>query len=321
MAVGNTFSDNQIRMFLRTIERMPPQLMQKIAEENDVDLPFELSSPSELSEFLLKELSDDVKENIINTYGDAGSVLSYFFTSGDNIPILKQLKEKSIGIYSLKEQSETLEDVPYFDQVEIHKATQTLRVRFHYYKGKTYLLDEETKTIKEFRRAFYGVVIYRPEKKLLEVRTKHLDLARKAAQRTASALGIEDLPVCLDFRKQDYIKRFLDWIRSLNNARIEFPIREAKSSLIISARSGIDLRKLKEFQTYLEHGMLRGGHATIEKEKGKQINFRIFFRDCRTFFTSFCTEDDIQFVVDAIEKITEGFKFAVPDKMLEQFFK
>lgn len=319
--MGNALSTSQIHIFLRTVERMPPQLIHRIAEENDLDVPFELYSPSELSEFLLKELPNDVKDDIIDTYGDAGKVLSYFLTCGDKIPILGELKKKSMGIFSLKEQSETLEDVPYFDEVETHNSTQTLRVRFHYYKGKTYLLDEATKTIKEFRRAFYGVVVYRPERKLLEVRAKHLDLARKTAQRTAVTLGIKDLPVSVDFRKSEYIKRFLDWIRSLNNARIEFPIREARSSLIISARSGIDLRKLKEFQTYLEHGMLRGGHATIEKEKGKQINFRIFFRDCRTFFTSFCTEDDIQFVVDAIEKITEGFMFAIPDKMLEQFFK
>jgi len=300
---------------------MPLPLIHKIAENNDVDVPFELGSPSELSEFLLKEFPDDVKEEIIASYGDAGNVLSYFFTSGDKIPTLEALKKTSHDIYSLKESSETLEDVPYFDEVEVQRFTQTLRIRFHYFKGWTYLLDEETKTVKQFRRAFYGVVVYRPQKSLLEVRAKHLDLARKSAQRTATALGMGNLPTSLDFRKPEFIKRFLDWIRSLNNARIEFPIREAKSSLIISARSGIDLRQLKEFHTYLEHGMLRGGHATIEKEKGKEINFRIFFRDCRTYFTSFCTEDDINFVVEALEKITEGFKFVTPDRMLEQFFK
>lgn len=314
-------SKDEVLIFTRTIQRMPPTLVRKIAEENNINIPFELSSLSELSEFLLQELDDGVKREIIANYGDAGNVLSYLFTSGDEIPKLEELTQKSLAIYSLKEESETLEDVPYFDEAGVHEYTKTFRVRFHYYKGRTYFLDEETKTIKEFRKAFHGMVIYRPEKTLIEVRTKHLDLARKAAQRTAAALDMEELPVSLDLRKPEYIKRFLDWIRSLNNARFEFPIREAKSSIIISARSGMDLRKLKEFQTYLEHGMLRGGHATIEKEKGRYVNFRIFFRACRIFFTSFCTEDDINFVLDAIEKISEGYRFVTPERMLDQFFK
>jgi hypothetical protein len=323
VTVAKALSENKIRLFMRTVERAvrsSPDLIYKIAKDNDVDIPFELSSPSELAEFFLKELPDYVKQNIIDIYGDAGNVLSYFFTFGDEIPSLADLRNKSMRIHSLKEESDVLEDVPYFDEVEVHETTQTLRIRFHYYKGRTYLLDDETKTIKEFRRAFYGVVIYRPKRKLIEARAKHLDLARKAAQRTATTLGME-VPVTLDFRKQECIKSFLDWIRSLNNARIEFPIREAKSSLIISARTGIDLKKLKEFKDALEHGRLRGGHATVQRNKGEQINFRIFFRDCRTYFTSFCTESDIDFVTDAIEKITEGHKFVMPKGLLEQFFK
>ena len=147
-----------------------------------------------------------------------------------------------------------------------------------------------------------------------------MDLARSAIQRTAAVLGMA-IPGTLNFRKQECIQRFLDWIRSLNNARIEFPIREAKSSLTISARTGFDLKKLQEFKDALEHGRLRGGHATVERKRGEQINFRIFFKDCRVYFTSFCTESDIDFVTDAIEKITEGYKFVVPKGLLEKFFE
>jgi hypothetical protein len=295
-------------------------LIYKIAEGNDIDIPFELGSPSELSEILLKELPNYVILDIVDKYGDAGNVLSYYFTFGDRIRQLEDLKKESIKIRSLKEESDVLEDVPYFDEVKVHPTTQTLRVRFHYYKGRTFLLDEETKTIRQFRKAFYGVVIFRPDRKLVEVRAKHMDLARKAAQRTTTVLGME-VPVTLDFRKQECIRRFLDWIRSLNNARIEFPIREAKSSLIINARSGIDLKKLQEFRDALEHGKLRGGHATVEKNKGEEINFRIFFRDCRVYFTSFSTETDIDFVTDAIEKIAGGYKFVIPKGLLEKFFE
>jgi hypothetical protein len=230
------------------------------------------------------------------------------------------LNSKAIRIRSLREESDVLEDTPFFDEVGVHQFSQSFRIRFHYYKGKTYLLEEETKTIKEYRKAFYGVAIFRPNKKLIEVRAKHRDIARKVAQRSAAALGIP-IPTTLDFRKQDCITRFLEWIRSLNNARIEFPIREAKSSLIISARSGIDLKKLKEFKDALENGKLRGGHATVERKRGEQLNFRIFFRDCRIYYTSFCTEDDIDFITDAIEKITEGHKFVVPKGLLEKYLE
>jgi hypothetical protein len=319
----DTLPDSKTLLFTRVIERayhVSPNLIYKLAKDNDVDIPFDLSSPSEVSEFLLKELPDHIKLDIIDKYGDAGNVLSYYFTFGDEITPLEDLKKKSVQIRSLKEESDVLEDVPYFDEVEIHPTTQTLRVRFHYYKGKTFLLDEEAKTIRQFRKAFYGVVIFRPSRKLVEVRAKHMDLARKVAQRTTTVLGMQ-VPVTLDFRKQECIKRFLDWIRSLNNARIEFSIREAKSSLIINARSGIDLKQLQDFKDALEHGKLRGGHATVEKSKGEEINFRIFFRDCRVYFTSFCTESDIDFVTDAIEKITEGYKFVIPKGLLEKFFE
>lgn len=321
--VTDTLSESKTRLFTRIIERAihsSPSLIYKIAEQNDVDIPFELGSPSELSEFLLKELPAHVRQSLIDDYGDAGNVLSYYFTFGEEIPSLEDLKKKSVRVRSLKEESDVLEDVPYFDEVEVHPTTQTLRIRFHYYKGKTYYLDEETKTIRLLRKAFYGVAIYRPKAQLIEARAKHMDIARKAVQRTATAMGM-DVPITLDLRRQECIRNFLDWIRSLNNARIEFPIREARSSLIINARSGIDLKKLQEFKDALEHGKLRGGHATVERNKGEEINFRIFFRDCRIYFTSFCTESDIDFVTDALEKITGGYKFVIPKGLLEKYFK
>lgn len=109
---------------------------------------------------------------------------------------------------SLKEDSLSLENVPYFEEVETHKSTQSLRVRFHYFKGSVFFFDERTKTIKERRRAFYGVVVFRPQKALLEVRAKHKDIAHKTAIRTATALGIKGGIYSLDFRKQEYIKKF-----------------------------------------------------------------------------------------------------------------
>jgi hypothetical protein len=319
----NALPDNKIQLFTRVIERayhVSPRLVYNIAEQNEVDLPYDLGSPLELSEYLLKELPSYAIFDLIDKYGDAGNVLSYFFTFGDKILPVEDLKKRFIQVRSLKEDSDVLEDIAYFDEVDVHPSTQTVRVRFHYYKGRTFLLDEETKTIRQYRRAFYGVVIFRPNKRLVEVRAKHRDLARKAAQKVTTTLGME-VPVTLDFRKQEYIQKFLDWIRSLNNARIEFPIKEAKSSLIINARSGIDLKQLKEFKDALEHGKLRGGHATVERNKGEEINFRIFFRDCRVYFTSFSTETDIDFVTDAIEKITGGYKFVIPKGLLEKFFE
>jgi hypothetical protein len=314
--------ESKARLFTRTIERavhIVPSLIYKIAENEDLDIPFDLGAPSEISEFLLKELSDSAKWRIIDTYGDAGNVLSYFFTFGNAIPSIDELRRNSYRIASLKEDSDVLEDTPYFDEVEVHSMSQTLRVRFHYYKGRTYLLDEATKTIREFRKAFYGVIVYRPQKKIVEARATHMDLARSAVRRTAAVLGMPS-PETLNFRKQECIQRFLDWIRSLNNARIEFPIKEAKSSLTISARSGFDLKKLQDFREALEHGRLRGGHATVQRKKDEQINYRLFFRDCRVYFTSFCTESDIDFVTDAIEKITEGYKFDIPKGLLDKFF-
>jgi hypothetical protein len=114
-------------------------------------------------------------------------------------------------------------------------------------------------------------------------------------------------------------KKFIDWITSLNSATIELPLSEVSGSLIISARKGLDLRTAKRYQEELEHGRLRHGHVTI-KHNDSIINFHIYFKECHKKYTLFSSEEDIEYVVNALEKISEGYEFAKPEKMLMEFF-
>jgi len=308
------------------MRKMPNSLIMRLAQDNEVEVPFDiLGYPYEVSNFLLKELGSEALEEIVMEYGDAGKPIVFLFTCEDETPSLEELTKKSDALLSFEPESKTLESMPYFDEAYVHEPTGTFRVRFHYIKGRVFLLDK-TVEIREERVAHYGVLILRPNKTVFEVRARHKGVASKAAIRAAAVLGIEKPPYPPDFRKKEIIEKFLNWIRSLNNARIGFSVRETVSSLSMSARRGSDLRTDEDFRKYLEYGMLKGGHATaygqrVVKGQPRNVNFRIFFRDCRIYFTRFSYEDDIEYVVDALEEIGAGRQAETPQRILEEFSK
>lgn len=313
------YSEDEAQIFMRIIRDMPYHQVYKLIQEYNIEVPIELPT-HQLPEFLYEELDPNMRRAIIADYRDAGKVLCYFFTLSKKTPSLQDLRRNPTLFLSLKSESEIFENTPYFRNVEAHEQTGTLRVRFNYYKGRTQLFDKETQTLKEYFNVYPGVVIFRPNKRLVEVRAKHRTVSRIAANRCAIALKIDPL-YPLNLYGEEYIRRFLKWIYSLNNARFEFDVRQALSSLSMSARGRTDLRKLQEFRKYLREGKLRGGHATIITEENRKIRFRIFFRDCRVYFTSFSKEGDIEIVADALEKITEGYEFETPIKTIEEYFK
>jgi len=315
---GADLSETEAQKFLRIIREMPANLVHELIEHYDIDVPLELPM-DELPAFLLDELDASARKEIIDNYGDAGKTLCYFFTFDDQTPVLDELIKKKNVIVSLKTEG-VFENVPYFEKVEIHEPTRSLRVRFHYYKGRTQLFDAETQRLKEYLYHLPGVIIFRPNRRLVEVRAKYRSISRIAAARASAVLGLK-APYSLNLHKEEYIQRFLNWINSLNNARFEFDVRQVLSSLSMSARGRIDLRRVGEFRKYLREGKLRGGHATIITEEKRKIKFRIFFRNCRVYFTSFSNEEDIEKIAEALEKIVEGYRFETPNKLLEDYFK
>jgi hypothetical protein len=305
---------------------MPNNLIVRIAQDNDIKIPFDIvGEPYRVSDFLLKELNPDALEKVIVEYGDAGTPITYLFTCDEKTPPLDALWKKRSALLSFEPDSKTLESMPYFEEAYVNQPTQTCRIRFHYLKGRVFLYGRRNQ-IREERLAHYGRVVFRPDKALFEVRVKHGDVARKTAIRAAAALGFNRPPYPLGLRKREVIERFLSWIRSLNNARIGFSVRETISSLSMSARHGADLRSSEDFRKYLEYGMLKGGHATafgqrIVDGRPRDVNLRIFFRDCRVCFTKFSYEDDIEYVVDALENIAEGRQIETPQRLLAEFSK
>jgi len=312
-------SETKAQTFLRIIREMPANMVLGLIHKYDIDVPFELHL-NELPEFLFGELDADVRKEIIHDYANAGKALCYFFSFDEQVPNIDQLlKKRSSAIVSLKREG-IIENLPYFEKFEIHEPTGSLRAKFRYYKGRTHLFDKETQTLREYLPVLSGVVIFRPGRKLVEVRAKHGSVSRNAVTGSSVALGL-DAPYTLNLRKEVFIGRFLNWINSLNNARFEFDVRQVLSSISMSTRGRIDLRGVNEFRKYLKEGRLRGGHATIITENKRKIRFRIFFRNCRVYFTSFSNENDIGIVGEALEKIVEGYRFETPDKLLEDYFK
>jgi len=256
-------------------------MLYKFADIYDVEIPFDAEDNYTIVKSFLDDLSLEGKKELLSQYGDAGKVSSYIFISREKTPPIQNVYSKARALLEIESESRFFEKYPYFDEVEIDDLTHTLRIRFHYLLGSVSLIDEETGISKEHRRSWRGVVVYRPESRFLEIRTKYRSMARRLSARIPAYLGLEPF-YSFNLMDAEMNMRFVDWISSLNSATIELPISGVSGSLTITARKGLDLRTAKRYHEELKYGRLRQGHVTIEPEKDHNINFHIYFRDCHT---------------------------------------
>ena len=318
---SSDLSERQVFRLRRTLWKMPTHMLHELADVYEVEIPFDAPDTySEINSFL-DELSLEAKKEILSKYGDAGKVSSYVFTSREETQPIQTVFKKARALLDEKPDSQFWERYPYYDDVEVDHATHTLRIRFHYLLGSVSLIDEKTGIPKEHRNYWRGTVVYTPKSRILEVRVKHRSMARKMSARIPAYLGLEPF-FSFNLMDEKMIRSFVDWISSLNSATIELPLGERISgSLIISARKGMDLRTAKRFNEELRHGRLRNGHVTIEPEKDQKINFHIYFRDCHIKYTLFSSETDIRYILNALEKMGEGYEFGKPERMLTEYFE
>lgn len=305
---------------LRTaLREMPTPTIYRLADKYEVEIAPETADVYETIESFIDEASLDAKKEILSQYGDAGKVSSFVFMSREKTPLIQNIFPKAKSLKDFKADSPFWELYPYYDEVEVDHATRTLRIRFHYLRGSVTLIDEATGRPKQVRQYWTGVIVYRPDSKMLEIRTKHPSMAKKLSARIPASLGLEPFysPNLMD---EDMNKRFIEWIKSLNSATIELPITEISGSLVITARKGMDLRTAKKYQEELKYGRLRHGHVTIEPSKDNIINFHIYFRNCHIKYTLLTNETDIDYVVKALENIFEGHRFERPEALLTKYF-
>lgn len=274
-------SQRQTVRLRRRLLEMPMHMLYKFADIYDVEIPFDAEDNYTIVKSFLDDLSLEGKKELLSQYGDAGKVSSYIFISREKTPPIQNVYSKARALLEIESESRFFEKYPYFDEVEIDDLTHTLRIRFHYLLGSVSLIDEETGISKEHRRSWRGVVVYRPESRFLEIRTKYRSMARRLSARIPAYLGLEPF-YSFNLMDAEMNMRFVDWISSLNSATIELPISGVSGSLTITARKGLDLRTAKRYHEELKYGRLRQGHVTIEPEKDHNINFHIYFRDCHT---------------------------------------
>lgn len=304
----------------RKLLEMPMRMLYAIADENEVEIPFEAMDNYQVLNSLLDDLSLEAKKQILSEYGDAGRASSYVFASGEKTPSIQTILEKSKALSEGEHASTFWEHYPYIERIEHDHRTGTLRIRFHYYLGSIALIDESTGRPKEHRRYWRGVVVYRPSSKLLEIRAPHRSMARKMSARIPAQVGLAPF-VSVNLMDEEMNKGFIHWISSLNSATIElYSGADAHASVIITAKRGMDLRTAKKYHEELKHGKLRHGHVTIEPEEGHNINFHIYFRDCHIKYTLFSSEADMEYVMSALEKMCEGYRFAKPERTLKEYF-
>ena len=304
----------------RTLADMPLSMLYSLANKYDVEIPLENVDIYAIVDSFIDELNFEEKKEILSQYGDAGRVSSFVFITKEKTPPIQTIFAKAKTLLNIKPESMFWESYPYYDEVEIDHTTRTLRIRFHYLLGRISLIDEKTGRPKEHRHYWRGVVIYRPESKILEIRVKHRSMATKMSARIPAYLGLEPF-YSLNLMDEKMNKKFIEWISSLNSATIELPISEVSGSLIITARKGMDLRTAKRYHEELKYGRLRHGHVTIQIGDNHKINFHIYFKNCHIKYTLFASETDIEYVITALEKISEGYVFARPERLLTEYFK
>jgi hypothetical protein len=297
---------------------MPVESIYKVAKSLQIVVPTDIPT-YELPDYLIQEALEKDKERVLSEYAYAGNALCYYFRLKKHVAGWQTLLEKSSAIADGRLPKNIYEGEPYLEYVETDELTKSIRIRFIYFKGKALLFDPQSRKTKEHLITHHGTAIVRPLSSLFEVRASHRRVAKKISYNVAGILSLGSA-FSLDLYSFKTIQRFLRWIVSLNNARFEFGESEEVSAISISAKSQIDLRKTKTFQELYGQGVLRGGHATIERDRNT-VNFRIFFRDGRVYFTSFSSEDDILFIAQALEKISLGTDIYAPERILDSYFK
>ena len=318
-ASNSDLSEKQIFRLRGVLKDISIPHLYRLAEKYGVEIPSDAADIFAMIDGFLDNLSLEAKKEILAEYGDAGRKSTYIFISEEKTPPIQTVFQKARTLLDIEPDSPFWENYPYYDEVDVDHLNRTLRIRFHYLKGTIFTLDRSGGQ-REHRLYHSGVVVYRPECKLLEVRVPHKSMGVKMAIRIPVHLGLKPF-ITLNLMNKELIRAFVDWISSLNSATIQLPISDVAGSLRITARRGMDLRTAARYTEELKYGRLRSGHVTIELSKRHLVNFRIFFRDCHIKYTLFTSEEGIGYIIDAMEKIAEGYKFAKPDRMLKEFFE
>ncbi len=299
----------------KVLRDMPLHGVYEFATEFQVKIPFEANDIYSSVEGLVKALNPNQQLALLKRYGDAGKRSTYLYFCKEKIPSPFQIYNKANDLLFIKHGSTTLENYPYFYQIENDNENDVLKLRFHYFQDTIMIVDKNNNE-HEVRPKHFGVAIYRKDSHILEVRTKHRGMADKIATNTPVQLGLAPFP-SISLMDDTLIKAFVDWVRSLNSANIElYSTEEVAGSLHITARKGMDLKTTAKLTRELQDGQLQGGHVTIEHSETK-VNFRINFRDCHVTYTLFTGEPDITYVVKAIEKIMEGHIFDKQTELLK----
>lgn len=312
-------SEKDERRLRSALMSMSMQMLYSLADQYNVEIPFDAPDTFSIVDGFLAELDLEAKKEILSKFGDAGKVSTFVFYTKEVTPTINEVYTKARLLLELKPESQVWEKHPYFDDVEIDAITNSLRIRFHYLLGSFTYFDEATGKPNIFRHFWKGVVVYRPKSKFLEVRVRHRSIARTLSARVPAYLGLNPF-YAVDLIDENANRKFIEWISSLNSATIQLPISEVSGSLVITARKGIDLRTAKRYNEELKYGRLRHGHVTIKNGEEK-INFHIHFKNCHVIYTLLTSEKDIDYVINALDKIYEGIEFDRSEKLLTDFFK
>jgi hypothetical protein len=256
--------------------KMPPKLLHVLAEKYQIAIPDDVTELT-LPEYLLQELSDENKVEIYSNYGYAGRVVCRFFGAKTKNPSLEELQSTCMTLPIEPDKAEILRpNTPFLEYHEIDENNQLVRLRFKYLHESQSVYDSETQTTKEWFPLHHGTAVIRPQKGIVEIRVTDRRMAMPIVTMVMKYLKLPYL-YRLNLYTERCIARFLQWIKTLNNARFTFGAAEDLSSVSISAKEHSDLRTNPKFKEYFDLGFLRGGHATIQRNY-HHVNFRIFFR-------------------------------------------
>jgi hypothetical protein len=318
-APSSDLSEREKLRLQDALAHMPEKMLYELADKYDLNIDFDALDNYSMAESLLSQLSVEMKKEILTKYGDAGKVSTFILCSRGMNPELNRVKPQALDLLKVNPSMGSLEKYPYFDEVEVDNEARLLKIRFHYLLGAHTFYDELTGKPKIQRHFWRGVIVYRPNSRFLEIRTKHGSISRLLAVRVPVQLGLAPhYPI--DLMEPKVNKKFVEWISSLNSATIQLPLSEVSGSLIISARKGMDLRTAKRYNEELKYGRLKHGHVTIKRSDEEIINFHIYFRTCHIIYTLLTSEEDIDFILQALEKISEGSVFDRPERLLVDFF-
>jgi len=291
------------------IQRLPDKILREFARRHRLayDLKISLSREKLIKQILRKIPERVIAEDLYAAYGWAGDITIHFFSftqsklnSVSSESTLQTIVKQSLPYIYNRSKPPTLTRTPQpFRVTFTDQNGRQVRIRHEFLGERIIYQDPITRKLKSCKPLMTAFSIIHLPTGFTEVRVRQRKDAWNVVKVLKGYFGGELKE--LRFTR-DHIGKWIDWARTLRNARFK-PLGPI-STLYMSAKEWIDLRRIEMFRDFWEKGEpLEGIYIKFEFSPKEELGFGVNAKIGKIMFRTFASEEEIDFVIKGAEQI------------------